>query len=147
MKTFMALGLLVSQFSYAACFDITGKYFCEEEAEDELALGDRLVEFKKSPSLDIYNMKVKNESRLFEVGAWNPGIDVSTGEIDYTTETSAECEGTTVNLLTKISITDLDMQMTMIYEVTPTYEGIEMRMLFKEDNEEDVLFKFNCKTI
>jgi hypothetical protein len=142
MKTTLAIFTLLSSISSFACPDITGKYLCPVEAEEITALGTRAVQFKKSPYVDIYSMKLGNDSIMFEVGSWNPGINPNTGDVDHLTETMAECKGNTVILNVKETVNEGDISITVAgsFDVTKIANGINLSL--KTEDEE--LHKFDC---
>lgn len=144
MKTALTIITLLYSISSFACIDISGKYLCPEEASDEWALGTREVQLKKSPFMDIFAMK-STETTIFEVGAWNPAIDPNSGDIDFNTETMAECTDKSVLLHNKVTEIDDDIAITVqgSYEVRPTPAGIQLRILVEGDE----FFKFDCNKL
>jgi hypothetical protein len=122
-----------SIYSYA-CVDISGSYFCPEEAANVFLLGTRKPQFKKHSDPDVYVMKA-GKSALFEVGSWNPLMNPTTGDIDLSTETMAECKDNTVFLHSM----DMEIGLLETIKVTPTTSGVYLRFL--TEDEEDVSFE------
>src|SRR4051794_6758050 len=111
ISIFLAFSLF-SSLSFA-CADISGKFLCPEEAASPMALGTREVQFVKSTIVDMYSMKLGEETLMFEVDAWNPGINPTTGEIDFKVETMAECKDDTVLLNEKVTEEDQGIKLTV----------------------------------
>jgi hypothetical protein len=136
MKKLLIAVLALGSLSSFACVDISGKYLCPVEAEEEF--GERTVQFKKSPILDMYSMKVGNDAIMFELGAWNPGIDPNSGEIDHSVETMAECQGNTVIL--KIRGDRENETFVGSFDVTKKTNGINLSV----KNEGKETYNFDC---
>ncbi len=142
MKSNISIFALLTSLASYACPDITGKYLCPAESEEPTAFESRTIQFKKSPYIDIYSMQLGGESLVFEVGAWNPGINVNSGDVNQSLETIAECQGEKVILSMKQTVTDNDLSVsvTSSLDVLKISEGINLTL--KLEGEE--IHQFDC---
>jgi hypothetical protein len=143
MKFFFTIIALVSSVYSYACLDISGKYLCPEDAE--LVLGTSEVEFRKSPIVDIYSMRLGDSATIYEVGSWNPAMNPNTGEIDFSTQTMAECRDKSVLLRSQSTMTEGEVEVTISggFKVTPISKGIQLKIILEGDE----TIKFDCRKL